>query len=157
MKWRSDWSLWVVVSGNLVGLLLLPHDAVGGLYQCRTDNGLIYTDTPAQLTQCTPIVESNGTSSVGIVAGPIQNIAPPTAPALPALQQERPPISDAIPVHSDTAVPSPESLNLKPCVPGLNPFNPLTISPCPHGEHSASASPTVQADPNTLPSTTNQP
>ncbi len=157
MKLATGWSLSIWVTVSLVGLLLLTQDAAGELYQCRTNDGLIYTDTPAQLTQCTPIVESNGTSSVGIVAGPIRNIAPPTVPALPDLQQERPPISEATPVHSDTAVPSPESLNLKPCVPGLNPFNPLTISPCPHGEHSASASPTVQADPNTLSSTTNQP
>lgn len=155
---KRSFSIWVTVS--LVGLLFLTQNAAGELYQCRTNDGLIYTDTPAQLTQCTPVGQNGDTSSVGVVGGPTTETVPPPAvvPLPPQPQSGSPSTSDASQAVSPLpSTPTSEALPSAPCVPGINPFNPLTAPPCPTTEASPPAASAVPADQNALPLTPVQP
>ena len=88
----------IIVTVSVAGLLLLTHEAAGGLYQCRTDDGLVYTDTPAQLKQCTPLGQHSGSGALGLVGGPTTGTTPATAPVLP--QPVSPPPLDAAPAST---------------------------------------------------------
>ena len=141
-----------VIVVAILGLGLFSDEAVSGLYQCKTDEGTIYTDTPAQLKQCTPLGQSGGASSLGLVGGPTTGRAPAAAPALPQLVM--PPMPDAAPaLPPPPSAPSGETATPTPCSTGINPLNPLSGPPCSTTEPSPPAASNVPADPNALPPT----
>lgn len=160
MKMGTGQSLSIMVAVSLTGWLLVTQDAVGGLYQCRTAEGLIYTDTPAQLTQCVPIDQRGETSRVGVVGRSVMEpVSPPAVVPLPPQPQSgSPSTSDTSQAVSPLpSIPPSEALPSAPCVPGINPFNPLTAPPCPTTEASPPAASAVPADQNALPLTPVQP
>jgi hypothetical protein len=146
-------------SGRIIGcsvllFLLTTHEAAGGLYHCRTENGTIYTDTPAQLTQCAPIGPSGGTSPLGLVGGPTTGSAPPSAsvPVPPQPQPVSPPTPEASPPPTLTPpAPSGDAATPSPCATGINPLNPLSGPACPTPEAPPSAPITVPPDMSALP------
>ena len=71
---------------SMVMVLLLAHDAAGVLYQCRTEGGTVYTDTPEQLKSCTPISQGGGPSNLGLVGVPSTGSAPSAPPLGPTLR-----------------------------------------------------------------------
>lgn len=100
---------------SMLMLLLLAHDAAGGLYQCRTEEGTVYTDTPGHLKSCTPISQGGGPSNLGLVGVPATGSAPPAPhPAQPYA---------VIPSSPDT------SFTLAP-VPVVSPEGTSSSSPC---------------------------
>lgn len=152
MKLGTGRSLSILLAVSLTGLLLRTQDAAGGLYQCRTNDGLIYTDAPAQLTQCTPLTPGGGTSPLGLVGGHTSGSSslPPSAPVPPQPQ----PAIPQTPELSPTPVPSPashEAATPPPCPTGINPLNPLSALPCPTTDAPPPAAPVVPTDPNTPP------
>lgn len=119
---------------SMLMLLFLAHDAAGGLYQCRTEEGTVYTDTPGQLKSCTPISQGVGPSNLGLVGVPATGSAPLAPhPALPYT---------VVPSSPDTSFPlapvpvvSPENTpSSSPCPTGINPLNPLSAPPCPSSD-----------------------
>lgn len=150
-------SLSIVVAVSLAGWLFVPHDATSGLYQCRTNDGLIYTDTPTQLTQCSPISQSGGPSQLGLVGGSRSGSAPAAStPVTPQSQPASPPTPEVSPtpgtLPASTDAPPPS-----PCPTGINPLNPLSGVPCLSTEVPTPAPPAVPTDSNTPPSTGIQP
>ena len=145
----------IMVAMSLAGLLF-THEATAGLYQCRTDDGLVYTDTPAQLKQCTPLGQHSGSGSLGLVGGPTTGTTPATAPVLP--QPMSPPPLDASPMlPPPPSAPPSETAAPTPCTTGINPLNPLSSPPCPTAEAPLFTPTTVPADSNVLPPAPAQP
>ncbi len=120
----------IIVTVTLVGLWLLTQDAMGELYQCRTEAGMVYTDTPAQFTHCTPLSQGGGTTQLGLVGGqPAGSTSPPPStfvPTQPGIPSTPDPSSAPLPMAS---TPSGDAAMSMSCSPGLNPLNPFTI-PC---------------------------
>ena len=109
------------------------HEAAAGLYQCRTDEGLIYTDMPAQLTQCTPFGQGGESSRLGVVGGPSTGSASPAPTPSPAQPQ---PVAPSTAEGTSTSVSSPpdNTAGSSPCVSAINPLNPLSAPPCSSSE-----------------------
>lgn len=160
MRPSSAWPGQVIVSVSLVGWLVVTPDAAGELYQCRTQDGSIYTDTPAQLSQCTPLDHQGGTSPLGLVGGPSVGSPPPSTsvPASPPPPPENPSTPTALPTPPLPAAPSPDTTATPaPCAPALNPWNPLTAPPCPSAEKTAPSPVAGTQDTGIGPPTSGQP
>lgn len=104
-----------------------------GLYECRDPSGApIYTDSPAQLERCQPVA-SGDTSRLGLVGG-----TAPSTPQAPEPINSVPLSEDPAPLISDpgSAAIAPSgglaggTSDPPPCVPGINPLNPLSGPPC---------------------------
>ena len=134
--WRKSpkavprWIITLTVVGAVVWSAGVAH---AGLYECRGPSGLpIYTDSPAQLERCQPVV-SGGTSRLGLVGGttPSTAQAPQPVNSLPSPEAPAPTSSDP-----GSAAMSPagglagETSDTPPCTPSLNPLNPFSGPPC---------------------------
>lgn len=75
------WSLSILVGSVLTAAGLVPTPvSSAGLFRCLTKDGqTVFTDRPAQMTQCEPLLVESGPSSPSAAITP----APPIAPALP--------------------------------------------------------------------------
>lgn len=150
----------IVVAASLAGLLFVAHEAGGGLYQCRTENGTIYTDTPAQLSQCRPLDPQGSTSPLGLVGGHATGSAPASTSAVsqPLPHPVVPPIPD-IPTPSppQPSAPSAETVTPSPCSTEMNPLNPLSGPPCSTAEAPSSSTNPTLTDTNAPLPTSGQP
>ena len=125
----------VIVTGTLCSL-----PVAAGLYECRNESGAItYTDSPAQLERCQPVA-SGDTSRLGLVGG----TSPSTPPAPEPINSFPPPEAPAplIPDPGSATIAPPGGLaggtsDAPPCVPGINPLNPLSGPPCDTPPHTA--------------------
>jgi hypothetical protein len=105
----------------VVCLCTPPPAADAELYECRdSTDRLVYTDRPAQLTQCTPMKPASSVSQVGPSAGVQAPIIHPEADVT------APPVPAALPA----ATGSPSPPGAVPCTPGINPLNPFSTQPC---------------------------
>jgi hypothetical protein len=127
------------------------------MYVCRdTANGLVFTDSPAQLDRCEPLATAPSSQTGGVSAGsppPVQSFLPPpiaaplsemSAPPLPPpLPHDGvgtdliPPAAQAIPPAVAVGIPPAETP--PPCPIGLNPLNRFSAPPCPRREQPAPA------------------
>ena len=135
-----------LIGVTMAGATMVPGPLLhAGLYECRDSSGtLIYTDSPAQLDRCQPIA-SGGTSRLGLVGGtsisappapePVSSLPAPIAP-LPATEPGAAGIPPAMPAGGlAPSGGSPvglagRSTDTPPCIPGMNPLNPLSAPPC---------------------------
>lgn len=150
----------ILMGLSMVGLLFPTHDAAGGLYQCRTEEGTIYTDTPAQLKQCASIGQSGGSSNLGLVGG--QTTGSTTPPAAAPVPPQAQPVTPSTPDAPPAPTPSPSSSSSEtatptPCSVGINPLNPLSAPPCPTTEGPPSPPTNPPADANSPPPAPVQP
>jgi len=130
-----SWEPWIFGLVALSMSLVKTTLVTAGLYECRNDVGaMIYTDSPAQLERCQP-VGSVGPSRLGVVGG-----ASPSSPVTPATPVPTP--SASAPASHESSDPTVGSSAIapagvpadhseeSPCVPGVNPLNPLSAPPC---------------------------
>jgi len=137
---KKTWLAGLIATYAPVWFVGLVH---AGLYECRDASGApIYTDSPAQLEQCQPVA-SGGTSRLGLVGGASHSGV--QAPELPhSVTPPIPPMPSGLEpsmgVPSGGLAPSnsypgaglaPAQAETPPCVPGINPLNPLSGPPCP--------------------------
>ncbi len=125
------WLITLTVVGAAIGSAYVAH---AGLYECRDSSGApIYTDSPAQLDRCQPVA-NGGTSRLGLVGG-----TAPSAPQMPEPVNSFPPPETPSPMspHPGPAAVAPPPGGLAggsseepPCMPGINPLNPLSGPPC---------------------------
>ena len=140
--------------GLTLWLLLADSQATAdSLYRCVTETeGIIYTDNPAQLEQCTPITASGAVTSLATVSSD----GPPTPrPPDPPPMTQPPPepavvISPQGSAPQTTDVPPPSAgPTTPPCPVGVNPLNPLSAPPCPPAETVPAATITPPLGPDT--------
>jgi len=149
---RSHWLMRSAVAA-IVGITSIAH---AGLYECHDASGAaIYTDSPAQLERCQPVA-SGGTSRLGLVGGASSSPAqtpdpvpsyqsPPMPPPMPFDQGSggTTPMGGLIPSAANPTSLATGSSEVPPCLPGINPLNPLSGPPCP----SSSAVPSEPSKP----------
>jgi hypothetical protein len=130
-----SWELWVF-GLTVLGMGLVEATLVtAGLYECRNEAGtIIYTDSPAQLERCQP-VGSSGPSRLGVVGGasPSPHVTPAAPVPVPPTSTPSSPGSSDPTVGSSAIAPAGVPgghAEESPCVPGVNPLNPLSAPPC---------------------------
>lgn len=164
---RTRWLIRLTVVGTGVWSASFVS---AGLYECRDESGAsIYTDSPAQLNRCQPVTRS-GTSRLGLVGGTHPSSPPAPSVVAPEPITAFPPSAAPSPMTPDSGssaiaptrglVPSSAYPGLvngssegQPCIPGINPLNPLGGPPCPITPQTSAppvALPT-QASPNLQP------
>ena len=124
------WLITLTVIGAALWSAGIVH---AGLYECRDASGApIYTDSPAQLERCQPVA-NGGTSRLGLVGGaspatpqtsePVNSFPPPVAPSPMSPDPGSPAITPSGGLAGGTS-------EEPPCMPGINPLNPLSAPPC---------------------------
>ncbi len=149
------------VTIGLVITLTLWSPALGApLYRCGSlESAYIYTDSPAQLERCTPLVSApqhtttnQGGSSGPSWQAPVQELVPPPPTYLPPAMTSQPkshamnglpPGSSGVPIPASPAAVSSTRL----CLVGINPLNQLSVPPCPQGESSTTSPETAPMPP----------
>ncbi len=149
MALRSLSNLWHL---GIVGISLILFWSILGLpivfatlYSCVSSTGTtIYTDSPAQLRDCTPLsldhpdsTSSPRDRSQGRIPDPVRQENVPNTSSndqqdLPSVKKKLPAQRNEIPAQS---IPSPAT---SPCVSPVNPLNPLLNRPCQKNQESPS-------------------
>lgn len=145
-----------VVSAVMPELLSQAH---AGLFLCRDTNGSpIYTDSPAQLEHCNSVERGSvsGTGSASATTSRVDpgipqsvpfpspntlSAPPPTPVAVPETNEPTPETGLPPPTSSEPVPPVAGPAPSQPCVPGVNPLNPLSGPPCLGGDLPPSLSP----------------
>ncbi len=139
-----------VVSSSMVAVDL-PRSASAAVYQCLDDAGrTVLSNTQSKLHDCQVLSHDPAPLSLPPDAGTTPQDANvpgsellPSPPYAPFTPPDRPADVPDVPAGStppDRVAPSPPS-QPRPCVPGLNPLNPLNGPPCAGSDPSAATPP----------------
>lgn len=123
-----------VLAVGAIGLLDLTtlDFASATVYRCIGPSGKsIYTDSPAQLNQCTPVHTGSASESVSTPSSSqISPNIPNTMPGSPS--QPAPPPDAMVNLPTEASVLAPATAGgdraNERCLPGLNPLNPFTVT-----------------------------